>query len=305
MNNGTLIQLLTNLRNGIHQTVVMNTFMINPQHMYYQLNMAYQEIDKIINYTNSSEDNIENLAEQTEPNYPSDLELLLGSTYSKWKEYQNDEDKSNIVAMSIDIRKSTFYLENSKQARYFVKLLEEINNVIINSVNKHCGIIDKFTGDGFIVFFPKFFTGDKYLLLSLLCATEIIQEVQKVFNSNEEYYYKYPNATEIGIGLDVGNADLLKVNNKVTYIGRCVVNACRICGYSTNEVLGNSLMKAEINKSGEIELNECESRGIPYKDNPEIKVYSIIINNAFDSSYLPQWSLTPASTWYCICGNAV
>lgn len=296
MNNDTLIQWLTNLRNGIQQTVVMNTFMINPQHMYYQLSIAYQEIDKIINYTNSSEGNIEDLAKQTVPNCPSDLELLLGSEYSKWKGYQSDEDKSNVVVMSIDIRKSTFYLENSKQTSYFVKLLEEINNVVIDSVKKHCGIINKFTGDGFIVFFPKFFTGDKYLLLSLLCATEIIQEVQKIFNSNEEYYYKYPNTTGIGIGLDVGNADLLKVNNEVTYIGRCVVNACRICGYSTNEMLVNSFMKAEINKSGEIELNECESRGIPYKDNPEIKVYSITINNTFDSSYLPQWSLTPAST---------
>ena len=299
MESSDLIKRLVSLKNSIQQTIMMNTFMLNPQYMYYQLNIIQQELNAIINAQCNQSQEIEEAYEQEqkqEMNTPNIYQLLLSPVlYEKFSsklDVSKINENKKLVAMSIDIRKSTFYLENCIDTKYFVKLLEEINASIISIVEKYFGIINKFNGDGFIVFFPEFYSGKNFILLSLLCAKDIIESVKAIFNSNEEYYYKFPMLPGIGIGLDIGSADLLKVNQDVTYIGRCVVNACRICCHSTNEILINTMMKTEINKNDQIEVDECMSKGISYKDNPEIKVYSISISNKFEEVLSPEWSLS-------------
>ena len=299
-----IISKLNHMQHSIGQTLMMNTIMFNPQMLYYQLGIVQQELYNIIsdNQKESADKNTNAEQNETTAKEPNEYELLLGSKYKEYMQLNEFNDLSEIkdshelVAIAIDIRKSTFYLENSLETKYFVKLLEEINKSVLDIVQKYYGIINKFTGDGFIVFFPKFYSGENYLLLSLLCSKEIIAMTKSIFESNEEYYHKFPVSPGIGIGMDIGKADLLTVNNEATYIGRCVVNACRICGYSINEILVNSLLKVEINRNQEIELDQCIGRGIPYKDNPEIKVYSITVNNVLNDEIKPKWSLTPAST---------
>ena len=299
-----IISKLNNMQSSIGQTLMLNTIMFNPQMLYYQLRIVQQELYNIIsdNEKEAADKNTSTEQNETNTKEPNEYELLLGAMYKKYMErnkFDNTskiENSDDLVVMAIDIRKSTFYLENSLKPKYFVKLLEEINKSIICIVKKYYGLINKFTGDGFIVFFPKFYSGENYLLLSLLCSKKIIVTTKSIFESNEEYYHKFPVSPGIGIGMDIGKADLLKVNYEATYIGRCVVNACRICRYSINEILVNSLLKAEINRNEEIELDQCIGRGIPYKDNPEIKVYSITVNNVLKDEIKPKWSLTPAST---------
>lgn len=304
MSEEQIISKLNDMQHSIGQTLMMNTIMFNPQMLYYQLGIVQQELYNIIsdNQKEYADKNTNAEQNETTTKEPNEYELLLVSKYKEYMQLNEFNDPSEIidnhelVVIAIDIRKSTFYLENSLETEYFVKLLEEINKSVLDIVQKYYGIINKFTGDGFIVFFPKFYSGENYLLLSLLCSKEIIATTKSIFESNEEYYHKFPASPGIGIGMDIGKADLLTVNNEATYIGRCVVNACRICGYSVNEILVNSLLKVEINRNQEIELDQCIGRGIPYKDNPEIKVYSITVNNVLNDEIKPKWSLTPAST---------
>jgi class 3 adenylate cyclase len=284
--------------NSINNTLLINAVYTNPMQMYYQLMFLR---DNLINLKNEIEDknskerdNLEKVKTQTSEE-PSSEELFLMKKDSNYRNQvfenkTNDiNDTKDILVLSIDIRRSTFYLENSLDSARFAKLIGQINRMIIERVNKYYGIIDKFTGDGFLVFFTNSYSGKDYFKLALLCSCELIREVVNIFLSKEENFIKFPFENGIGIGIDVGDAEILTVGNDVTYIGRCVVNSCRICEKSFNQILLNNQAYHKINKTNKTIFTGLKRIENEFKNDVSIAVYEVSIDENIDWEK-PEWA---------------
>lgn len=150
------------------------------------------------------------------------------------------------VVVSIDIRRSTELMLKARKPELFSKFITELSEKLSQIIINNFGIFDKFTGDGILAFFPKFYSGENAILRSLKAA----QECHNVFN---EHYYNSRDCFNIfikdvglGIGIDYGNITLVNTSNELTVVGIPVVYACRMSGAKAGDTLLNQPAKEEL-----------------------------------------------------------
>jgi class 3 adenylate cyclase len=206
------------------------------------------------------------------------------------KEKVNESRIDDLMVLSVDIRKSTYYLENCDDPKNFEKLINEINKAILQCIKEYNGIPDKFTGDGFLIYFTEDYSENDYCVHGLLCAQEIINKLIIVFERNEPNFLKFPFETGVGIGVDIGNVGLIKINNDATCLGNCIVNACRICSSSNNNILVNSFAYHKIKRKHPYFILNSSRIPSDYKNSVEIAVYNVIIDEKYNYSK-PKWDI--------------
>ncbi|WP_158617451.1 adenylate/guanylate cyclase domain-containing protein [Legionella sp. km772] len=130
-----------------------------------------------------------------------------------------------VCVMFLDIRNFTTYSEN-KKPQEVVNYLNQMFNFMIEIINKHHGIINKFLGDGFMAVFGAPISGDNDTNNAVKAAEEILIQIEKEIANGT-----IPN-TRIGIGLHCGIVVTGNVGTKrrqeYTIIGDVVNLASRI-----------------------------------------------------------------------------
>jgi class 3 adenylate cyclase len=293
MKNEKIVQKLNLLIEFSKQALMASA--INP---YFSSSFALMNVN---NELNKLKYEIENEKEISLSNLDTDIPLIdcfnlkKDSRYLKYikkteTEQKNEERIKDLMVLSIDIRKSTYYLENCNKAEDFVKLIDEINKIIIQCIKKYNGIPDKFTGDGFLIYFTEDYSEKDYYVHGLLCAQEIINNLKIVFEKNESNFLKIPFETGVGIGIDIGDVTLIKINNDATCLGNCIVNACRICSSSNNNILINSFAYHMIKTKHPYLILNSLRQSSDYKNNMKITVYDVTIDKGYNYSP-PKWAV--------------
>ena len=149
-------------------------------------------------------------------------------------------EKKSVCVMFLDIRNFTRFAEK-RSPEEVVSFLESLFEFMIEIVNRHNGIINKFLGDGFMAVFGVPVSGGNDCLNAVNAAEEIIAKL------NEQVSEGHLPPTRIGIGLHAGDAVTGSIGSTLrkeyTVIGDVVNLASRI--EKLNKEFGSQLLISE------------------------------------------------------------
>ncbi|MGD0084746.1 MAG: hypothetical protein ABSD78_16370 [Acidimicrobiales bacterium] len=134
------------------------------------------------------------------------------------------------VVISCDIGKSTFLMKEAVSPARFASTLDEYVSAAKNVVRNHAGWFDKFTGDGFIAYWP-YEQGDliptvSNVIKNMLVAIDFFNDkFIPLFRANSQ---NFPDGVGISMGLDAGTCFPAVVADDLTIIGAPVVGAVRM-----------------------------------------------------------------------------
>jgi adenylate cyclase len=136
-----------------------------------------------------------------------------------------DSETRYVCVMFLDIRNFTTFSENKSPAEV-VNYLNTLFESMIDSVNRHRGIINKFLGDGFMAVFGAPLSDGQDCQNAVAAAREMLAQVEQLCATGQI------QPTRIGIGLHAGEAITGNVGSsqrkEYTIIGDTVNLASRI-----------------------------------------------------------------------------
>lgn len=180
---------------------------------------------------------IPRICEEARDKLFSDKEFEL--KFDNGKEYET-------VVISIDIRRSTELMLKARKPELFSKFITELSKILSQIIINNYGIFDKFTGDGILAFFPKFYSGKQAIIRALKAAEECHLVFTEHYNASRECFNVFIKDIGLGIGVDYGNVTLVNTSSELTVVGIPVVYACRMSGANAGETLLNQPAKEEL-----------------------------------------------------------
>jgi adenylate cyclase len=182
-------------------------------------------------------------------------------------------ESKHVCVMFLDIRNFTGFAEKRSPAEV-VEYLESLFDFMIEIVNRHHGIINKFLGDGFMAVFGAPLSDGRDCENALDAAREILRRVQ------QEVELGNILPTTVGIGLHFGEAVTGSIGSSLrreyTVIGDVVNLAARI--EKLNKVYGSQLLISDVvRQSVASDLAEAISMGnVQVKGREEgIQIYQV------------------------------
>ena len=149
-------------------------------------------------------------------------------------------EKRDVCVMFLDIRNFTSYAEKTAPEDV-VAYLESLFEFMIEIINRHNGVINKFLGDGFMAVFGAPISGGSDCFNGVAAAKEILSRVE------DEVARGNVAPTRVGIGLHAGEAVTGSIGSSLrreyTVIGDVVNLASRI--EKLNKVFGSQLLISE------------------------------------------------------------
>lgn len=149
-------------------------------------------------------------------------------------------ERRSVCVMFLDIRSFTTFAER-RAPEEVVAYLESLFEFMIEIVNRHHGIVNKFLGDGFMAVFGAPLSDGSDCLHAVQAATEILTRVE------EEVALGNVLPTTVGIGLHAGEAVTGSIGSSLrreyTVIGDVVNLASRI--EKLNKKFGSQLLVSD------------------------------------------------------------
>jgi adenylate cyclase len=179
----------------------------------------------------------------------------------------------HVCVMFLDIQGFTTFSEN-KRPEEVVEYLNSLFPVMIESVNRHDGIVNKFLGDGFMAVFGAPITDAQDCRNAVAASLEIIKEVALMSKRGDIA------PTTIRIGLHSGEAVTGNVGStarkEYTIIGDVVNLAARL--EQMNKQFGSALLVSEMvtQRLGEMQVEQVEHGAVQVKGREQpVKVFEL------------------------------
>jgi class 3 adenylate cyclase len=217
---------------------------------------------------------------------PAAQKALLGSMVFRQKFLASSEVPAFV--MSVDIRRSTELMLKARRPEQFADFITTLCGDLMKVVTDCFGIVDKFTGDGILAFFPEFFSGADASYLAVNAASRC----HEVFTNNYRSYRNCFNSilkdVGLGIGIDYGMLHLVQIAGGLTVVGQPVVYACRLGGCPAGKTLLNQPAYERISErfSGNIFVRETE---LEIKHEGSILAYEVALNGNPYQAQIPEW----------------
>jgi class 3 adenylate cyclase len=173
---------------------------------------------------------------------PQELERLVKSG-----------DQVGIHVLVGDIRKSTFLMKESISSKRFAQITRDFMKAVRDTASKNEGWFDKFTGDGFIIYWIY---GDeenqqKYISQILSFSDALLSIFPEVMNEYRTNSTNFPADTGLSLGIDSGLCTLVNIED-LNIIGPPVVGASRMVAEAEPfEVLFNVSIGTWLNEDKE------------------------------------------------------
>lgn len=187
-----------------------------------------------------------------------------------------------------DIRRSqdlmTYGKDPAEYCERIVRFMTETRDIL----KRHCGIYDRFTGDGFVAYFSEYMCkqqGKNFYEMMLKTCREVIEFSEPFFAEWTSTLRKIPD-TEIGvaIGVDDGVVSYRDINNQLFAIGDACVWATRMSAAGKQgDVLINNIPYQTI--KGSLNQDNCDIITSMTKSGEHFKAYCIKIKNV---NYVPK-----------------
>ena len=175
--------------------------------------------------------------------------FVLDLKLVKWDKVESKEglkpdlrsERRNVCVMFLDIRNFTTFAEK-RMPEEVVAYLESLFEFMIEIVNRHHGVINKFLGDGFMALFGAPLSDGSDCLNGVAAAKEILSRIE------DEVTRGNVLPTTVGIGIHAGEAVTGSIGSSLrkeyTVIGDVVNLASRI--EKLNKEFGSQLLISEM-----------------------------------------------------------
>jgi class 3 adenylate cyclase len=190
--------------------------------------------------------------------------------------------------VALDIRRSTDLMLKARSATDFAAFIVSLCKALERIVKENYGIVDKFTGDGVLAFFPPFFSGDD-------AGYRAIKAIDDAHTFFARHYKKYRSSFNVildevglGAGIDYGHVHLVQVAGALTVVGHPVVYACRLSGAPANTTLVNQPAYDELREKYHGPLNFFES-SLTIKSDGRIVCYEAVLEDDEYQAEDPNW----------------
>lgn len=198
-----------------------------------------------------------------------------------------DASSCESVVVSIDIRRSTELMLKARKPEMFSKFITELSQKLSEVILDNFGVFDKFTGDGILAFFPRFYSGEHAIVRALKAAEECHSIFSKHYNDSRACFNVFIKDVGLGIGIDYGTVTLVNTRNELTVVGIPVVYACRMGGAKARQTLLNQPALEEIHRvyAGKFKAIETE---INIKNEGTALAYEVVLNDDLQLQD-PEW----------------
>lgn len=212
--------------------------------------------------------------------------LLSDDTF---KDLFQDAKSCDCVVVSIDIRRSTELMLKARKPELFSKFITELSQKLSEVILTNFGIFDKFTGDGILAFFPKFYSGEQAIIRALKASEECHKVFEEHYKNSRECFNVFIKDIGLGIGIDYGVVTLVNTRNELTVVGIPVVYACRMGGAKAGDTLLNQPAMEEISRlcDNYIKVTETE---LNIKNEGTALAYLIEIHKSSFDIPKPEWT---------------
>jgi class 3 adenylate cyclase len=162
-----------------------------------------------------------------------------------WRGLENDGMDCEAVVVAADIRESTSLMKESVDPTGFARALHEFTTGARADADATEGWFDKFTGDGFIVYWPNLH--GKAIEPRVRQALEFCERTERrfpaIFARFEQNSRNLTAGAGLALGLDSGSCRLAVVGTELTIIGTPIVGAVRMVSAArAGELLVNVLV---------------------------------------------------------------
>jgi hypothetical protein len=183
-----------------------------------------------------------------------------------------EASNTSTIAEVGDIRRSQELMLYAHDSKDFAQRIFNFINVTRNLIAKHAGFFDKFTGDGFIVYFNEAICGDSDLSYKECFLNFIKEEINfaiPFFKDWENSIRKLPiSKIGIALGADIGTINFADIMDYLIAVGDAIVWASRMASVAeANEIMVNNLLFSHLNEDINLlfERRQCQSKyGEPF-----------------------------------------
>lgn len=206
----------------------------------------------------------------------------------KFKDEFKDSRICEAVVISIDIRRSTELMLKARKPELFSEFVTELTSELSNVVIRNYGVFDKFTGDGILAFFPKFYSGESAILRAIKAANECHQVFTNHYQNCRKNFNVFIKDIGLGIGMDFGEVSLVNSRNELTVVGIPVVYACRMSSAKAGDTLLNQPALEELERQSLNEVKIIESE-IQIKNEGTALAFKVEILRELKDLTKPSW----------------
>lgn len=193
-----------------------------------------------------------------------------------------------IIVMSVDIRRSTELMLKAKSPEKFASFITRLCSDFEFIIKQNYGVIDKFTGDGILAFFPDFYSGQDAAYWAIKSASECHHRFANIYRELRSSFSSVLSDVGLGIGIDYGSSHLVQMAGGLTVVGAPVVYACRLGSAPANCTYLNQPAFELVNSkySPYCTVNETI---LEIKHEGKIVVYDVKLNKTPFSPAVPNW----------------
>lgn len=175
-----------------------------------------------------------------------------------------------------DLRLSTYLLKESVRPDLFARFIVGFTEATRSLVQARDGWFDKFTGDGFIVFWIG--TADPGFLLETVpgFCQEVRGAAGKLIDGLRRNSRNFPAGVGLSMGIDAGPCELVWVGGSLTLVGSPIVGATRMASSATaGETLANIHVGGALERAGDtitatrLEVERVTARTKEYPEGQE------------------------------------
>ncbi len=189
----------------------------NKKRDHQKLQQAYSDLDQTKSQLEIAEKKIKTLLNQQ-------VSGAVATALLK-EEISNKIEQRFVCVMFLDIRDFTPFVE-TKKPEEIIQYQNDVFGFMIDTVEKHHGVINQLLGDGFMATFGAPISHDNDCQNAVNAAKEIVHKLETRISSNE-----IP-PTKVGIGLHAGNVVTGNVGTEerkqYSITGNTVISAARI-----------------------------------------------------------------------------
>jgi class 3 adenylate cyclase len=197
-------------------------------------------------------------------------------------------ESCDMFVMSVDIRRSTELMLKARSPRMFAAFITDLCLRLFEIIRLNHGVIDKFTGDGLLAFFPEFFTGPDSGYCALAAADACHAVFSRHYRERRGSFQSVLSNIGLGIGVDYGTCQLAQVPGGLTVVGAPVVYACRLASAPAGTTLLNQPAYEVVSErhGGHVLLAETE---IEIKHEGPMVAYSATLSRRDRGPVQPAW----------------
>jgi class 3 adenylate cyclase len=182
---------------------------------------------------------------------------------------------NNTFVVSIDIRRSTELMLKAKTPELFAQFITSMCSKLMEIVKTNGGIVDKFTGDGILAFFPEFFTGSDAGYHACKAATQAIETFQNLYVAHRASFKSVLSEVGLGVGIDFGDVYFSEMAGSLTVVGEAVVYACRMGAAPAGSIYLNQPAYEAILKTQYLPYLDFEEKCIEIKHEGKLLCHSV------------------------------